>query len=51
MGVNPTEIDAVAYGLLANILVPPIASPVKYYLLKRKNVVDYVARVRTRLYG
>ena len=51
MGDNPTEIDAVAYGLFANIMVPPIASPIKDYLLKRKNVADYVARFRTRFYG
>ena len=51
MGQNPTSIDAAAYGLLANIMIPPIASPVKDYLLKRNNVADYVARFRKRFYS
>jgi glutathione S-transferase len=51
MGANPTEIDTVAYGLLANIMVPPIASPVKDDLLNRRKMVDYIARFRTRFYG
>ena len=51
MGQNPTSIDAAAYGLLANIMVPPIASPIKDDLLKRNNVADYVVRFRKRFYG
>lgn len=45
MGETPTEIDAIAYSLLANILSVPIESPVKNAGLSRTNLVDFVARM------
>ena len=51
MGQNPTAIDASAYGLLANIVVPPIASPIKDAILKRRTLTDYVDRFRQRYYA
>lgn len=50
MGATPTGIDATAYGLLANILAVPIASPVKDYGLGRPNLVAWLARIRERYY-
>lgn len=52
MGEHPTQIDAVAYGFLANILLAPvIASPVKDAGLARSNLVDYLARMQARYYA
>ncbi len=51
MGERPTEIDAIAYGLLPNIMNVPIASPIKEEALKRANLVDYVERVRDRYFA
>jgi glutathione S-transferase len=45
MGASATSIDATAYGLLANIMNVPIASPVKDDALKRANLVAWVERV------
>ena len=51
MGESATEIDAIAYGLLPNIMHVPIASPVKDEALKRSNLVDYVERIRCRYFA
>jgi glutathione S-transferase len=51
MGDAPTGIDAVAYGLLANVLLVPVASPVKDAGLQRANLVDYLARMRARYFA
>ena len=51
LGANPTETDAVAYGQLANIILAPIATPVKDEALSRKNLVAFVDRFRARYYG
>jgi len=51
MGETPTEIDAVAYGLLPNIMSVPLASPIKDEALRRANLVGYVERVRSRYFG
>ena len=50
-GDTPTEIDAAAYGLLANIMRAPTVSPVKEDALGRKNLVDYVDRFAKRYYA
>jgi glutathione S-transferase len=50
MGDEPTQLDAVAYGVLANIAVEPIASPVKDELQSRANLVAYLERVRERYF-
>ena len=46
MGETPTEIDAVAYGLLANILLVPIESPIKDAGLAQTNLVAYLDRIK-----
>lgn len=51
MGERATEIDAVAYGLLPNIMHAPIASPLRDEALKRANLVGYVDRIRLRYYA
>ncbi len=51
MGATPTEIDAIAYGVLANIATVPIASPIKDEILKRQNLADYLSRIRERYYA
>jgi glutathione S-transferase len=51
MGDAATEIDAVAYGLLANIALVPIASPVKDAVLGRANLVAYLERMGERYFG
>jgi len=51
MGDTATEIDAIAYGLLANILKAPIESPVKDEGLKRGNLVAFIARVESKYRG
>lgn len=44
MGETPTEIDAIAYSLLANIPSVPIESPVKDAGLSNANLADFVVR-------
>jgi glutathione S-transferase len=51
MGDTATEIDAVAYGILPNIMHVPIGSPVKDEALKRPNLVRYVERMRDRFFA
>ncbi len=51
MGETATEIDAVAYGVLANIVNVPVASPVKDAALQRRNLVDFIERVRGRYFA
>lgn len=51
MGASATEIDAIAYGLLPNIMNVPIASPIKDEALKRTNLVGYVERVKNRYFA
>lgn len=50
MGATPSEIDAIAYGVLANIMNVPIASPVKDEALSRANLVAWLERFRARYY-
>ena len=45
MGAAPTSVDAAAYGLLANVMNVPVASPIKDDAAKRANLVAYVERV------
>jgi glutathione S-transferase len=51
MGDEATEIDAVAYGLLSNIMNVPIVSPLKDEALKRANLVGYVGRIEQRYFA
>jgi glutathione S-transferase len=50
LGDKPTEIDAVAYGQLVNIMNVPLDSPVKDDALRRKNLVAFINRFRERYY-
>ena len=50
MGEQPTGIDAIAYGILANILLVPVASPVKDEGLRRTNLVAWLERFRERTF-
>jgi glutathione S-transferase len=51
MGGQATRIDAAAYGLLANILLVPIPSPAREAGLARRNLVDYLERIRGRWFA
>ena len=51
MGNEPTEIDAVAYGTLANIMIPPVDTPVKDEALSHKNLVAFLERFKARYYA
>ena len=51
MGATATEIDAVAYGILANIVLVPVVSPVKDAALQRANLVGFVERFRARYFA
>jgi glutathione S-transferase len=51
LGDRPRSIDAVAYGILANVLMVPVESPVKQEGLARENLVRYLDRIRTRYFS
>ena len=51
MGDAATEVDAVAYGLLANIMKARIVTPIKDAALGRQALVDYIERFRLRYYS
>jgi len=51
MGNTPTQVDAVAYGLLANIATVPIESPVRDEIESRSNLNRYIERVREKYYA
>jgi glutathione S-transferase len=46
---GPTSFDAVLYGFLANILRPPVETPLKACALGHAALADYVARVEDAL--
>jgi len=50
MGDEPTEIDAIAYAQLANIMWTPIETPVKDHALTHKNLVAFLDRFKQRFY-
>lgn len=51
MGETASGIDAVAYGFLANIVRPPIESPLKREAVERANIRDYLQRIEARYFG
>ncbi len=51
LGETATEIDAIAYGFLANIVNVPIASPVKDEAERRPNLVGFIERMRSRYFA
>lgn len=50
LGDQPTTLDSSAFGLLINIIGCPIESPLKDYGLTKKNLSDYVNRVKHEFY-
>ncbi|MBK7813998.1 MAG: glutathione S-transferase family protein [Rhodocyclaceae bacterium] len=50
LGDQPTTLDATAYGFLAALLVPPIASPLKSAALALPNLQAYTERMRGRYF-
>jgi glutathione S-transferase len=40
-GEKVSEVDAIVYAVLANVLVPPTSSPLKDYILSQRKFVDY----------
>jgi len=51
LGDAPTEIDAIAYGQLANIARTPIESPLKQEILRRENLAGFIDRFHRRYYA
>jgi hypothetical protein len=51
MGSSAASIDAVAYGLLPNVMKAPIASPIKGAALGHGNLVAYVERMRSAYFA
>jgi len=51
MGGAPSQIDAVAYGLLANIALVPIESPVRDEIQGRRKLMSYIERIRERYFA
>ncbi len=49
-GDRPTSFDAVAYGFLVNLLVPPIESPLKEHASASPHLASYCTRIRERYY-
>ncbi|MGH7787600.1 MAG: glutathione S-transferase family protein [Candidatus Binatia bacterium] len=50
MGETPSEIDAVAYGFLANIARVPIESPLKRECVERTNLMGYLERIERQYF-
>ena len=52
MGETPTELDAIAYGFLANALVPDgIVSPIKDFGRSKSNLMSFLTRFKAAYYG
>lgn len=51
MGREPTSLDATAYAWIANIVVPPLASPLKTHAQSLPNLTAYIERMRTRYFA
>lgn len=50
LGDAPTIIDASGYAFLANILEPPITSPLQEYARSQKHFINYCAQMKERFY-
>jgi glutathione S-transferase len=51
MGDEPTSIDACVYAFLANILQPPLPSPLQDYAKAQKHFLTYCERMKERFYS
>jgi glutathione S-transferase len=47
----PSSVDAIAYAFLANVIEPPLPSPVAAYARGKENLVAYCARMKERYYA
>ena len=50
LGEQPTTLDATAFGFLINTIGCPIESPLKDYGLAKRNLRNYVERVKAEYY-
>lgn len=50
-GPAPTGVDAALYGFIANILFPPIDTPLKRFLVERENLVRHCRAIHAALGG
>lgn len=50
MGPEPTGADATVFGVLTNLIRPPIESPMKEEALRHATLVAYEARMRARFF-
>lgn len=50
LGKTPSTIDATAFGMLSQTLVPPIDSPLKSHASTHTHLKDYVARIQKTYY-
>lgn len=51
LGAEPTSSDAIAYAFIANVIVPPVVSPLKDYVKSQKCFIEYCDRMKARFYG
>jgi glutathione S-transferase len=51
MGQEPCSLDATAYAFLANLVVPPVESPLKQHALQYPQLLAYCERMRGRYYA
>ena len=51
LGEAPTSVDATLYGFLANLLVPPLESPLRDAARAHANLAAYTERMRARYYA
>ena len=49
-GDKPSTLDAVAYGFLAEIIIPPLETPLKKLAISYANLVAFCDRVRNKYY-
>ncbi|MGL5742946.1 MAG: glutathione S-transferase family protein [Legionella sp.] len=51
LGNAPSSIDACVYAFLANIVYPPIPSPMQEYVRSQPHLVNYCERMKQRFYS
>lgn len=49
-GDRPSALDAAVYAYVANMVEPPLANPVKDWILARENLVEHAARMKAELF-
>lgn len=51
LGEEPTSVDATVFAMLANVLVPPIVSPLQDYAKTVSAFQEYYERMKSQYYG